>query len=99
VASALLVVIVLGLFTRLDRLLDIKGRESRSYETAYIDHPGKDKELEKIFSEYRMVIRVHLPMRQEHLRRDTWEMDDCASDHHVLAEKLLADVEINELHY
>ncbi len=98
-ATALLVVIVLDLFTRLDRWLDIKGRESRSYEIAYTNRPGKDKELEKMFSEYRMIIRSHRPMRQEQCRRDTWEMDGRASDHHALAEKLLADEEISELRY
>jgi putative Mg2+ transporter-C (MgtC) family protein len=99
VATAFLVVIVLDLFTRMDRWLDIKGRESRSYDIVYTDRPGKDKELEKIFGEYRMRIRTHRPMRQEHFRRDTWEIDGRASDHHALAEKLLDDEEIIELHY
>jgi putative Mg2+ transporter-C (MgtC) family protein len=99
IATTLLVFVVLDLFTRLDRWLDIKGREARTYEIAYIDRPGKDKELEKVFSEYRMVVRTHRPMRQEHLRRDTWEIDGRASDHHALVEKLLADVEISELRY
>jgi putative Mg2+ transporter-C (MgtC) family protein len=99
VATALLVVIVLDLFTRLDRWLDIKGRDSRSYEIAFTDRPGKDKELEKVFEEFRMIIRSHHPMRQERVRRDTWELDGRASEHHALAENLLADQEIIELHY
>jgi putative Mg2+ transporter-C (MgtC) family protein len=98
-ATALLVIIVLDLFTRLDRWLDNKGRESRSYEIAYADRPGKDKELEKIFIEYRMIIRTHRPSRQEHLRRDAWELDGRVYDHHALAEKLLADEEISKLDY
>jgi len=99
IAAALLVVIVLDLFTRFDRWLDVKGREVRSYEITYNDRPGKDKELEKVFSEYRMTIRTHRPMRQEHCRRDIWEMDGRASDHHALTENLLADKEISELRY
>ena len=99
VATALLVVIVLDLFTRLDRWLDTKGRDLRSYEIAFTDRPGKDKELEKVFREYRMIIRSHRPMRQEHSRRDMWELDGRASDHYTLAEKLLADGEISELRY
>lgn len=99
VATALLVVIVLDLFTRLDRWLAVKGKESRSYEIAFTNRPGKDKELEKIFGEYRMNIRTHRPMRQERLRRDMWEIDGRASDHHALAEKLLGDEEIKELKY
>ncbi len=99
VATALLVVIVLDLFTRLDRWLDIKGRDSRSYEIAFTDRPGKDKELEKVFEEFRMIIRSHHPMRQEHVRRDSWELDGRAADQYALAEKLLADKEITELRY
>jgi putative Mg2+ transporter-C (MgtC) family protein len=98
-ATALLVFIVLDLFTRFDRWLDVKGRDVRSYEITYTDRPGKDKELEKVFSEYRMTIRTHRPMRQEHCRRDIWEMDGRASDHHALTENLLADKEISELRY
>jgi putative Mg2+ transporter-C (MgtC) family protein len=99
VATALMVVIVLDLFTRLDRWLDRKGRESLSYEIAFTDQPGKDKELEKTFKEYRMNIRSHRPKRQESLRRDTWELDGRATDHHALAEKLLTDIEIKDLKY
>ncbi len=99
VATALLVVIVLDLFTRLDRWLDVKGREARSYEIIYNDRPGKDKELEKIFKDYRMKIRSHRPMRQAHFRRDIWEIDGRALDQHALAEELLADEEISELKY
>jgi putative Mg2+ transporter-C (MgtC) family protein len=99
VAAGLVVVIVLDLFTRLDRWLDIKGRESRSYEIVYTDRPGKDKELEKTFTEYKMVIRSHRPMRQEHLRRDTWELDGRASKHHTMVNTLLEDKEIIELRY
>jgi putative Mg2+ transporter-C (MgtC) family protein len=99
VATALVVVIVLDLFTRLDRWLDVKGRESRSYEIVYTDRPGKDKELEKIFKDYRMKIRSHRPMRQAHFRRDIWEIDGRALDQHALAEELLADEEISELKY
>ena len=99
VATGLLVLIVLDLFTRLDGWLDIKGRESRTYEIVFTDRPDKDKELEAVFSEYRLNIRAHRPMRQEHLRRDTWEIDGRAKDQHALAEKLLADQEIFDLRY
>lgn len=99
VATALVVVIVLDLFTRLDRWLDVKGREARSYEIVYTDRPGKDKELEKIFKDYQMKIRSHRPMRQAHFRRDIWEIDGRALDHNALAEELLADEEISELKY
>jgi putative Mg2+ transporter-C (MgtC) family protein len=99
VAAGLVVVIVLDLFTRLDRWLDIKGRESRSYEIVYTDRPGKDKELEKIFTDHKMVIRSHRPMRQEHLRRDAWELDGRASKHQAMVNTLLEDEEIIELRY
>jgi putative Mg2+ transporter-C (MgtC) family protein len=99
VSTALVVVIVLDLFARLDRWLGTKGRESRTYEVVFTGQPGKDQELEKLFKEYRLVIRSHRPMRQEQLRRDTWELDGRASDHHSLVERLLEDKEIIELRY
>jgi putative Mg2+ transporter-C (MgtC) family protein len=42
IATTILVVIVLDLFARLDHWLDLKGRETRTYEIAYTDRPGKD---------------------------------------------------------
>ncbi|MGB8214310.1 MAG: MgtC/SapB family protein [Anaerolineales bacterium] len=99
VGTALLVIIVLDLFTRFDRWLDIKGRELRIYEITFTDRPGKDREFETLFREYRMSIRTHRPMREEHLRRDTWELDGRASDQLALTEKLLADKEISALRY
>jgi putative Mg2+ transporter-C (MgtC) family protein len=99
IATTLLVVIVLDLFTRLDRWLDSKGREARTYEITYCDRPGKEQELEKIFSDAHMIIRTHRPMRQNAMRRDTWEIDGRAGDHHAMLEMLLADVDISELRY
>jgi putative Mg2+ transporter-C (MgtC) family protein len=98
-ATTVLAVIVLDLFARLDRWLDKKGRETRTYEIAYTDLPGKDLDLESVFREYRMIVRTHRPMRQGGMRRDIWEIDGRAGDHHTLAEKLLTDSEIKELKY
>jgi putative Mg2+ transporter-C (MgtC) family protein len=99
IAATLAVIIILDLFSRLDRWLDIKGRELRSYEIAFTDRPGKDKEIEQLFAEYRMVIHTHRPMRVNNVRRDAWEVDGRAADQYALAEKLLADQEIIELRY
>ena len=99
IATTALVVIVLELFAIFDRWLDAKGRETRTYEIAYTDRPGKDVDLEGVFREYRMTIRTHRPMRQAGMRRDIWEIDGRAGDHHTLAEKLLEDGEIKELKY
>jgi len=99
ITATVLVVVVLELFARLDRWLDIKGRETRIYEISYTDRPGKDKELESVFREHRMIVRTHRPMRQNGLRRDLWEIDGRAGDHHTLAEELLADQEIKELRH
>ena len=99
IAATLVVIVILDLYTRLARWLDIKGRELRSYEIAFTDRPGKDKEIEKLFAEYRMVIHTHRPMRVDKVRKDTWEIDGRAADQYVLAKKLLDDKEIIELHY
>ena len=99
IAATLVVIIILDLFTRLARWLDIKGRELRSYEIAFTDRPGKDKEIEQRFAEYRMVIHTHRPMCANNVRRDAWEIDGRAADQYALAKKLLEDKEIIELHY
>ena len=99
IAATLVVIIILDLFTRLARWLDINGRELRSYEIAFTDRPGKDKEIEKLFAEYRMVIHTHRPMRVDKVRKDTWEIDGRAADQYALSKKLLGDKEIVELHY
>ncbi len=98
-ATTVLVVVVLELFALFDRWLDAKGRETRTCEIAFVDRPGKDLAIEEIFQEYRMVIRTHRPMRLGGMRRDVWEIDGRAGDHHTLAEKLLTDNEIKELKY
>jgi putative Mg2+ transporter-C (MgtC) family protein len=99
VTTALVVVVVLDLFARLDRWLSSKGRESRTYEVVYTDRAGKDEELQKLFREFRMVIRSHRPTRQEHVHRDGWELDGRVADHRALVDALLADKEILELRY
>jgi putative Mg2+ transporter-C (MgtC) family protein len=96
-AATLLAVIVLDLFARLDRLLDKTGRETHLYEIAYVDRPKKDKKIEAVFKDHRMLIRTHRPMRVEGLRRDVWELDGSPGSHHAMAEKLLEDREIKEL--
>ena len=98
-AATLVVIIILDLFTRLAHWLDINGRELRSYEIAFTDRPGKDKEIEQLFAKYRMVIHMHRPMRADNVRKDSWEIDGRAADQYVLAKKLLEDKEIIELHY
>ncbi len=99
VTATVLVLVVLDLFARLDRWLDLKGRDTRIYEITYTDKPDKDVSLEAVFREYRMAIRTHRPMRKGKLRFDVWELDGRAGDHHAMAEKLLADKEIVELKY
>jgi len=99
VVATILVVVVLDFFARLDHWLDRKGRETRTYEIAYTDRPGKEDELQAAFESFRMVVRTHRPMRQAGFRRDFWEIDGAAAQHHALTEKLLADKEIVELRY
>ena len=99
IAATLVVIIILDLYTRLARWLDVKGRELRSYEISFTDRPGKAKEIEQLFAKHRMVIHMHRPMRMNNVRKDTWEVDGRAADQYALAKKLLEDKEITELHY
>jgi len=98
-SATVLVVIVLELFSPLDRWLDAKGREALTYQITYVDRPGKDEQLEQVIHKYHLSIRRHYPMRQGGLRCDRWEIDGPAGDHLALAEELLADAEVKELQY
>ena len=98
-AATLLVVIVLDLFTRFDRLVDRMGREGRTYEITYSARKGKDEELMSEFRSCGIRIRQQKRLKQGNTFIVIWETDGRVRDHVCLAEKLLGDKEIKELKY
>lgn len=99
IAVTAVVVMVLVLFASLDRWVDRFGREVRTYEVTYADRDGKRAELDALIQQSGM-----RPRNQKRMKRDgdmisVWEVEGRASDHGLLAEKLLADKDIKVLKY
>lgn len=98
-AATILVVIVLDLFTRFDRLVDRLGREARTYEITYTTRKGKDDELQALFRSCGIRIRQQKRLKTGNSFVVIWEADGRVRDHTCLAEKLLGDEEIKALKY
>ncbi len=97
--TTIIVIIVLAFFARLDQMVDHIGRETRTYEIVYPARDEKHEELEALFHECRMQVRKRKRMKQNGEMASVWELEGRFRDHLCLAEKLLADKEINELKY
>jgi putative Mg2+ transporter-C (MgtC) family protein len=98
-AATLLVVIVLGLFTRFDMLVDRMGSEGRTYEITYSAREGKDDELKALFRSCGIHIRQQKRLKQGDTFIVIWETDGRVRDHVCLAEKLLGDKDVRDLRY
>ena len=98
-AVTIVVVTVLVLFATLDRWVDRIGRETRTYEVAYAARDNKHEELEVLIRQCGMRLRNHKRLKREGEMISVWEVEGHARDHACLAEKLLADKEIEELKY
>ncbi|MBN2388842.1 MAG: MgtC/SapB family protein [Anaerolineales bacterium] len=98
-AATLIVVVVLVIFARLDRLIDHFGRETRTYEIVFPLREEKYQELETFFYQCRMRIRTHKRLKQRDALVGVWDLEARARDHICLADTLLADKEIIELTY
>jgi putative Mg2+ transporter-C (MgtC) family protein len=99
IAVTIVVVTVLVLFATLDRWVDRIGRETRTYEVAYAARDNKHEELETLIRQCGMRLRNHKRLKREGEMISVWEVEGHARDHACLAEKLLADKEIEELKY
>jgi putative Mg2+ transporter-C (MgtC) family protein len=95
----LLVVIVLGLFTRLDMFMDKVGKETRTYEITYPPREEKYKELIQLFTSCNLRVRSTRRMKQGELLIVLVDGVGRTKNHACLADKLLADAEIRDLKY
>ncbi|MFH2104349.1 MAG: MgtC/SapB family protein [Chloroflexota bacterium] len=97
--ATLVILAVLGIFARLDRWLDFRGRETRAYQITYLAREAKHQELEALFSEHKMRVRSRKRLKEDNYLIGLWELEGKVAKHTSLSEKLLADQEISELHY
>lgn len=98
--AAAIVFTVLWLFARLDRLIDIMGRDIRTYEIIY---PPTEKKYEKIENMIRLsgltIIRKRRLKIDEKLLQGEWELRGGLARHNKFIDLMLADSDIIELKY
>jgi putative Mg2+ transporter-C (MgtC) family protein len=92
--------VVLSLFSQLDRFLNRIGRETRAYKVVYTGRTSnKGEVLESLFSELKLRVRGCKRMWKEEDVTVVWELDGRDKDHQVLVDRLLGDKEIKEINY
>jgi putative Mg2+ transporter-C (MgtC) family protein len=100
IAATVLVIIVLWLFARLDRLIDILGREVRVYDIVYLPKLGKYEEIEKRIAASKLnIVRKRRLKVGENLLEGEWELRGALARHNKFTDALLGDDEIVEVKY
>ncbi len=98
--SAGIVFLVLWLFARLDRLIDVLGREIRTYDITYVPRDGKLEEIEAAIHKCGLKIVRRRRMKLEgNLLQGEWELRGALSRQTRFSDIMLADMEIVELKY
>lgn len=95
-----LVIIVLWLFARVDRLIDVLGRELRVYDISYIPTKGKFEEIEKRISARGLsIVRKKRLKIGEGLMQGEWEVRGPLAKHSKFVDQILTDKEVVEVKY
>ncbi|GAB4502839.1 MAG: MgtC/SapB family protein [Anaerolineales bacterium] len=95
--SAGLVLLVLWLFTRLDRLVDVLGRDLRIYEVWTREKPGKLEEVEAAFGKFHLKIIRSRRKKSPGQIGGEWEVRGALKNHSQLMEMLLQDEDVLEI--
>ncbi len=99
-AATFLVLLVLWLFARFDRLIDILGREVRTYEISYPPDAGKFRRIETLIEESGLKsLQRRRSKVSETLWQGQWELRGPLKLHSKFVDHLLSDDDIVELRY
>lgn len=99
-AATVIILTVLWLFARFDRLIDVLGREFRTYDITYNPAPGKYEQIEQTIKACGLVIITRRRQKLgEALFQGEWEVRGPLARHHRLVDALLADHEVVEVKY
>ncbi len=99
-AATVIILTVLWLFARFDRLIDVLGREFRTYDITYNPAPGKYEQIEQTIKACGLVIVTRRRQKlAESLFQGEWEVRGPLARHHRLVDVLLADHEVVEVKY
>ena len=83
-----------------DRLVDVLGREIRTYEITYIARERKLEQIEAVISECKLnIIRRRRLKVGENLLQGSWELRGALARHNRFSDIMLSDEDIVGLRY
>ncbi len=98
--SALIVYIILWIFARVDRLVDVLGREIRTYDITYIASENKLEKIEAAMAACKLtIIRRRRLKVGENMLQGIWELRGALALQTKFSDIMLADPDIIELRY
>lgn len=98
--ATVVVITVLWLFARVDRLIDVLGREIRVYDITYIVTRGKYEEIEKLIQDRGLsIVRKKRLKIGETLMQGEWEVRGALARHNKFVDQVLGDKEVVEVKY
>ena len=98
--SALVVFGILWIFAWVDRLVDVLGREIRTYDITYIASKNKQEQIEAAIAECKLTIIRRRRMKVgENLLQGIWELRGALARQTRFSDIMLADSEVVELKY
>jgi putative Mg2+ transporter-C (MgtC) family protein len=98
--GTLVVILVLWLLSPIDRLIDVIGREVRTYEVTYILSQGRLDEIERrITLSGLQLLSKHQMKVGENRLQGHWELRGPLARHNQFTESLLGDEDILEVRY
>ena len=98
--GALLVLLILLIFSRIDRLVDILGREIRIYDITYLAKEKKQEQIEAAISTCKLkVIRRRRMKVGENVLESIWEVRGALDRHTHFSDIMLADEDVIGLKY
>ena len=98
--AALVVFMVLWVFAQVDRLVDVLGREIRTYDITYIARENKLRQIEATIAECKLrIIRRRRMKVGENLLQGSWELRGALARHTKFSDIMLADEDVVGLKY
>jgi len=98
--AALVVFMILWVFAQVDRLVDVLGREIRTYEITYIARERKLEQIEAVIAECKLnIIRRRRLKVGENLLQGSWELRGALARHNRFSDIMLSDEDIVGLRY
>ena len=98
--GALLVLVVLWLFSRIDRLVDIMGREIRTYEITFLAKEHKQEQIETAIAACKLVVIRRRRMKVgENVLQAIWELRGALERQTKFSDIMLGDPDVVGLKY